>query len=147
MYCADISGAVCAVYPVAWLHVTIELLKDVGDQLFDLMLEVEDQTNHFKVPVNDIFLPTEGDFARLRLLVRTYSWMFPEAFEWPKRLREEMSILPVSLLGSFTGDFEREANKFTKRLTEVQLLEQVLEDWITRVEATQEDRDQRDAPV
>lgn len=130
---------------MAWLHVTLEFLKDVREHLFDIILSVEEQTNDFTVPFNDIFLPTEGDFARLRALMGSCSWMFPEAFEWPRVLRDEMHRQPVSQLVAFTQDFERAAEMFTYRLTEFRSVEEALSRWIARVQDEQEARDMSDA--
>lgn len=135
------------VYPIAWLHVSTQFLTDVRNQLDDVIRGVQCQTGNFTVPVYDIFLPTEGDFERLRTEIGVFAWMFPEALEWPNELHQQMAALPLSNMLEFQHDFRAAIHRFETTMNGYGKLQKRLNQWIKGVNAEGEKRQLRDAPV
>lgn len=133
-------------YPVAWLHVAITFLTDVRDQLEEVIASVKKQTNNFKVPIYDIYLPTEADFNRLRTLVGFFEWMFPEALGWPQIFREQLRQLALRQLSSMRADFITATDAFKDAMSDYETMQMSLARWIKHVEAEQVKRKLRNVP-
>lgn len=142
-----IYGSFFPAYPVALLHVAVEFLTDVRLQVEDIIMLVENQTNDFQVPYYDIFLPTEGDFERLKLEMAELWWLVPEAIDWPGVLRSHMVDLPLTELSIFKGDFEEAAGKYVSAMREFLNTHDSLVQWMRAVEQEHGFRDMKAAFV
>ena len=122
-------------YPIAFLHVAMHFLLDVQRSLNETISAAENQTRKWTIPVHDIFLPTEGDFERLRVLMESHAWLFPEAFLWPQILRDEMEALPLFQVPALKADLDREGEAFIAKMEEYAATQLLVTDWIRRVKA------------